>query len=130
MIDLTPVFNAAIALVAVLLTTFLVPWIKTKLSKEQTDSLLMWAEIAAAAAQQLYWDLDGETRKQHALELLAEKGFDINTAEVQNALEAAVLKLHSALEARGQLNTPQDSGAAEGPTEGSTEATEEAASHE
>lgn len=130
MIDLTPVFNAAIALVAVLLTTFLVPWIKTKLNKEQTDSLLKWAEIAAAAAQQLYWDLDGETRKQHALELLAEKGFDINTAEVQNALEAAVLKLHSALEARGQLNTPQDSGAAEGPTEGSIEAPEEAASHE
>ena len=42
MIDLTPVFNAAIALVAVLLTTFLVPWIKTKLSKEQTDSLLSY----------------------------------------------------------------------------------------
>ena len=108
MIDLTPVFNAAIALVAVLLTTFLVPWIKTKLNKEQTDSLLMWAEIAAAAAQQLYWDMDGETRKQHALALLAEKGFDVNSAEVQNALEAAVLQLHSALEAQGIPATPSE----------------------
>lgn len=130
MIDLTPIINTGITLIALILAATLVPWIKSKLNAQQTESLLKWAEIAAAAAQQLYWDLDGETRKQHALELLAEKGFDINSAEVQNALEAAVLKLHSALEARGQLDTPQDSGAAEGLTEGSTEATEEAASHE
>lgn len=98
MINLTPVFNALIALVFALLTAFLVPWIKANLTAKQTDQLVKWAEIAVAAAQQLYWSADGETRKQHALELLAEKGFDIDSTEVQNALEAAVLKLHSALE--------------------------------
>ena len=126
MIDITPVVNAAIMLVAILLTTFLIPWIKANLTVKQTESLLKWAEIAAAAAQQLYWDMDGETRKQHALELLAEKGFDVNSAEVQNALEAAVLKLHSALDDKGKLDTPQDSGAAEEPAE----ATEGAAGHD
>ena len=130
MIDLTPIINTGITLIALILAATLVPWIKSKLNKEQTDSLLKWAEIAAAAAQQLYWDLDGETRKQHALELLAEKGFDINSTEVQNALEAAVLKLHSALEARGQLegntDTDQDQEGAEKPAE----ATEEAVSHD
>lgn len=130
MIDLTPIINTGITLIALILAATLVPWIKSKLNKEQTDSLLKWAEIAAAAAQQLYWDLDGETRRQHALELLAEKGFDINTAEVQNALEAAVLKLHSALKARGQLegntDTDQDQEGAEKPAE----ATEEAVSHD
>lgn len=98
MINLTPVFNALIALVFALLTAFLVPWIKANLTAKQTDQLVKWAEIAVAAAQQLYWSVDGETRKQHALELLAEKGFDIDSTEVQNALEAAVLKLHSELE--------------------------------
>ncbi len=130
MIDLTPIINTGITLIALILAATLVPWIKSKLNKEQTDSLLKWAEIAAAAAQQLYWDLDGETRRQHALELLAEKGFDINSTEVQNALEAAVLKLHSALEARGQLegntDTDQDQEGAEKPAE----ATEEAVSHD
>lgn len=98
MTNLTPVFNALITLIFTLLTVFLVPWIKANLTAKQTDQLVKWAEIAAAAAQQLYWSFDGETRKQHALELLAEKGFDIDSAEVQNALEAAVLKLHSELE--------------------------------
>lgn len=123
MVDLTPIINTGITLIALILAATLVPWIKSKLNAQQTDSLIKWAEIAAAAAQQLYWDLDGETRKKHALELLEEKGFDINTAEVQNALEAAVLKLHSALEARGQLDGTEDTGQASE----ATEATEEAA---
>lgn len=108
MIDLTPIINAGITLISLVLVAFLVPWIKSKLTAQQTESLIKWAEIAAAAAQQLYWDMDGETRKQHALELLAEKGYDINSAEVQNALEAAVLRLHSALEARGQLERTEE----------------------
>lgn len=98
MIDLTPIINALILVLAAILAKYLVPWIKTNLTANQTDQLMKWAEIAAAAAQQLYWDLDGEKRKEHALELLAEKGFDINSAEVLNALEAAVLKLHKKLE--------------------------------
>lgn len=126
MIDLTPILNALILVLGAILVKYLVPWIQGNLTAKQTEQLLAWADIAAAAAQQLYWDLDGETRKQHALELLAEKGFDVNSAEVQNALEAAVLKLHSALEANGELDTPQDSGAAEEPAE----ATEEAAAHD
>lgn len=126
MIDLTPILNALILVLGAILVKYLVPWIQGNLTAKQTEQLLAWADIAAAAAQQLYWDLDGETRKQHALELLAEKGFDVNSAEVQNALEAAVLKLHSALEAKGELDTPQDSGAAEEPAE----ATEGAAAHD
>lgn len=130
MIDLTPIINTGITLIALILAATLVPWIKSKLNKEQTDSLLKWAEIAAAAAQQLYWDLDGETRKQHALELLAEKGFDINSTEVQNALEAAVLKLHSALEARGQLEDTNDADQGQEGAEEPAEAAEEAVSHD
>ena len=130
MIDLTPIINTGITLIALVLAATLVPWLKSKLSAQQTDSLIKWAEIAAAAAQQLYWDLDGEARKQHALELLAEKGFDINTAEVQNALEAAVLKLHSALKARGQLEDTEDTDQGQEGTAEPAEAQEEAESHE
>lgn len=130
MIDLTPIFNALIVVLGAVLVKYLVPWIKSNFTAKQTEQLLAWADIAAAAAQQLYWDMDGETRKQHALSILAEKGFNINDQAVLNALEAAVLKLHSALEAQGQLDTPQDGEAAEEPAEGGTEATEEAAAHE
>lgn len=54
MIDLTPIINAAILLVAALVTTFLVPWIKANTDEKQREELLLWACVAVNAAEQLY----------------------------------------------------------------------------
>ena len=45
-----------------------------------------------------HYQQDGEVRLQHALSVLAEKGFDVNDETVLDAVEAAVLKLHRELE--------------------------------
>ena len=55
MIDLTPVINACIAVMAALLLRFLVPWIRSKTTETQRGDLLRWVEIAVTAAQQLYY---------------------------------------------------------------------------
>lgn len=102
MIDLTPIINALILIVASLVSAFLIPWIKSKKTAQEVANLEKWAEIAVAAAQQLYYHLDGETRLAHALSVLKEAGFDVNTVEVRNAVEAAVLRLHSALNEGGE----------------------------
>lgn len=99
MTDLTPVINAFIALVAALITAFVVPWIKRNTSAKDREELLKWVEIAVMAAQQLYHQLDGSKRKEYVLNFLREKGYDVASAEVDNAIEAAVLKLHQELEA-------------------------------
>lgn len=99
MTDLTPVINAFIALVAALITAFVVPWIKCNTSAKDREELLKWVEIAVMAAQQLYHQLDGSKRKEYVLNFLREKGYDVTSAEVDNAIEAAVLKLHQELEA-------------------------------
>lgn len=98
MIDLTPIINVLILVVATLVSVYLVPWIKSKKTAEQTKDLIAWADIAVAAAQQLYYQLDGATRFEHALSVMREAGFDVDTIEVRNAIEAAVLRLHNALE--------------------------------
>jgi hypothetical protein len=98
MIDLTPIINVLILVVATLVSVYLVPWIKSKKTAEQTKDLMAWARIAVAAAQQLYYQLDGEARLDHALSVMHEAGFDVDTIEVRNAIEAAVLELHNALE--------------------------------
>ena len=98
MIDLTPIINVLILVVATLVSVYLVPWIKSKKTAEQTKDLMAWARIAVAAAQQLYYQLDGEARLDHALSVMREAGFDVDTIEVRNAIEAAVLELHDALE--------------------------------
>lgn len=101
MTNLTPVINAVIALIAALITAFVVPWIKRNTSAKDREELLKWVEIAVMAAQQLYYHKDGEMRKDYVLKFLAEKGYDVSSAEVENAIEAAVLKLHQGLEAVG-----------------------------
>ena len=99
MIDLTPVINAAIALAAALITAFLIPWIRRKTTAHDREEMLRWVEIAVAAAQQLYHQLEGEQRKEYVLKFLHEKGYDVSKTEVDNAIEAAVVKLHRELEA-------------------------------
>lgn len=98
MIDLTPVVNAAILLIAALITAFVIPWLKRKTTAQDREEMLKWVEIAVAAAQQLYHNLDGAARKQYVLDFLAEKGYCLDDKEIDNAVEAAVLKLHKELE--------------------------------
>lgn len=97
MIDLTPIMNTFIALVVALILRYVIPWIKSKTTNQQRENMLAWVDIAVMAAQQLYYQMDGQTRLNYALELLEEKGFDINDTAVLDAVEAAVLKLHQGL---------------------------------
>ena len=99
MTDLTPIVNAAVALLAALMTAFVIPWLKRNTTQKDREELLKWVEIAVAAAQQLYHQLEGEKRKEYVLDFLAGKGYDEHSAEVDSAIEAAVLKLHQQLEA-------------------------------
>lgn len=96
--DITNVFTAFIALLMAALSAFVIPWLRRQMAAEDLDDLLVWVEIAVAAAQQLYHSCDGEKRLQHALGVLADKGFDINDKAVRSAVEAEVLKLHQQLE--------------------------------
>lgn len=98
MIDLTPIINALIVLIAALISAFVIPWIKRKTNQQDREEMMQWIEIAVAAAQQLYHNLNGSERKDYVLQFLLSKGYDISSKEVENAIEAAVLKLHKELE--------------------------------
>lgn len=96
MINLTPLINAFIAVLAAFLVAYVIPWIKAKTTAKQREDLLVWVDIAVAAAQQLYYQQDGQKRLTYALDLLECKGFEIDDTVV-DAVEAAVLKLHNSL---------------------------------
>lgn len=95
--NITPIINAVIALLAALITVFLVPWIKSKVGAQNTDQLLAWVDIGVAAAEQLYNSTDAQKKKQYVLDFLKAKGYTVNTEDVENAVEAAVLRLHTSL---------------------------------
>lgn len=96
--DLTSVVEVVIALAVTVITVFVLPWLSGKTTAQEREELLSWVDIAVAAAQQLYYQLDGEARLNYALSLLEEKGYDVDNGAVIDAVEAAVLKLHQQLE--------------------------------
>lgn len=97
MIDLTQVITAVFTLIFALITAFLIPYLKSKLSAEQLDTIIMWVDIAVQAAEMIYVGAGrGEEKKQYVLNFLKEKGFTLNTAEIENLIESAVLSLKQA----------------------------------
>lgn len=94
MIDITPIVNAVIALLAAGVSVFLIPWIKSKTTDEQRKELLEWVKIGVAAAEQLYEGQGRGEEKKYVLEFLASMGFTVDEEAVNAAIEAAVNQLN------------------------------------
>lgn len=102
MTDMTPVIDAVIALIAAIITAFVIPWVKRNTTAQDRDDFLRWVEIAVAAAEQLYYSTQGPEKKKYVVQFLAEKGFIFSDADIDAAIESAVLKLHRELEAANE----------------------------
>lgn len=95
-IDITPIFSAITALIAAAVSTFLIPWIKSKTTDAQRKELVAWAKIAVAAAEQRYQGQGrGPEKKQQVLAFLKSKGFALDEESINNAIEAAVKQLNA-----------------------------------
>lgn len=92
-VDYTELFQAIIALAATLITTFLVPYIKKKLSTEKTEELKKWVGVAVKAAEQLYGSKKGIEKKEYVVAFLAQKGIVFDVDEVNAMIESEVYKL-------------------------------------
>ena len=75
MIDITPVIEAVIALVAAVVTCFIVPCLKARYGAEKLAEIEKWVRIAVEAAEQIFVGSGmGEQKKAFVLEFLANKG--------------------------------------------------------
>ena len=76
-IDLTSIANAVIALIAAIITAFVIPWIRSK-----------------TTAEQLYTGSGrGAEKKAYVVEFLNSKGFKIDAETLDKLIEAAVFNL-------------------------------------
>ena len=92
-IDYTELLQAIIALLATLITTFLIPFIKKKLSAEKVEELRKWVGVAVKAAEQLYGSKTGQQKKKYVLSFLVSKGIKFDVDEVTALIESEVYKL-------------------------------------
>ena len=94
MVDLTPISTTVLTLIFSLITAFLIPYIKTKVSAEQFATIKLWVQVAVQAAEMLYVGSGrGEEKKKYVIEFLNSKGFTLNAEEIENLIESAVLEL-------------------------------------
>lgn len=94
MIDITSIVNAVIALLAAVVSTFLVPWIKGKVEAQKLEKIMDWVTIAVSAAEQIYNESGmGEKKKQYVLDFLEGKGLTVDINSVDAMIEAAVYGL-------------------------------------
>lgn len=96
LINITPIVNAVIGLIAAVISVFIVPkvnaYLKEKLSTTELERLEKAVEIAVQAAEQIYKTIpqSGASKKIYVLEYLQKQGYTVNTEEIDTLVEAKV----------------------------------------
>lgn len=94
MIDFTPILESVATLAVALITTFAVPYIKSKTTQEQQTQLNAWVKIAVTAAEQIYTGPgEGDRKKAYVLTWLASHGISVDEDKLDAMIEAAVYEL-------------------------------------
>ena len=94
--DITDIIEAAVVLISALITTFLLPYLRQRLSDEKRQKLIFWIETAVKAAEQLYGSKAGQQKKEYVVAFLLSKGIVANIDEVTALIESEVYKLTKA----------------------------------
>ena len=104
--DLTPILQIVIVLIGTIITSFLIPWIKSKTTQEQWWTVQNIAKVAVYAAEVLY---KGSGRGQEKLnyvmtyikEFCSEKGIYFNDDAIRQTVENMVKKMNG--EGKGKV---------------------------
>ena len=97
MFDITSIVEAVIGLVAVVITSIIIPYIKKKTTTEQQKQIVAWVKIAVTAAEQIYVGTGrGPEKKLYVIEWLADRNIAVDMDQIDALIESAVYELNSA----------------------------------
>lgn len=93
-IDITQIIVAVIGLISLIITSVIVPWIKSKTSSSQWQTIESWVSTAVEAAEVIYQGAGrGEEKREYVLKMVQElcnkNGIKFDTDIVRMALENA-----------------------------------------
>ena len=95
-IDLTPLFQAVIALLASIVTIKVIPWIKARTTAAQQEKIRAFVKVFVYAAEQLYGAGNGKDKLMYVKGKLAEKGFHIDIDEIEAKVQELALMQQAA----------------------------------
>lgn len=94
-IDLTPIIQAVIALLAALITAKVIPWIKARTTNEQQRYISATIKTLVFAAEQLYGAGNGDQKMAYVVGRLEEKGFTVDVDDIEAAIKENMEALHT-----------------------------------
>lgn len=95
-IDMTPIMEAVITLVCAIITCVLIPWIKSKTTKEQQERLYALVKIAVEAAEQaIKGSGKGFEKKRYVLDWMEAHGYHVDIEKVDLMIESAVYEMNN-----------------------------------
>lgn len=96
--NITPIAEAVFALIGVVITVIVIPYIKSKTTAQQQAEINAWVKIAVAAAEQIYQGAGrGEEKKSYVLEWLEEHGIVVDEDRIDALVEAAVYEINQGI---------------------------------
>lgn len=96
-IDLTPLAEILISLLAVVITTYLIPWIKTNTTHKQQEYIRAAAHVAVYAAEKFYGAGHGDQKLEYAEKVLKEDyGITLNLNKLEAVIDAAIKEMEQA----------------------------------
>ena len=96
MVDLTPIFEAIIALAATAISVFLIPWLRERFGNEKLEKARGWVEIAVLAAEKLYGAGNGDVKLEYAEKILAEHKIKLDFDTLKAMVDAEIKKMEQA----------------------------------
>nr|DAR34753.1 MAG TPA: holin [Caudoviricetes sp.] len=94
-INLTPIIQAIIALLAALITYKLIPWIKARTTNEQQALLKATIKTMVFAAEQLYGAKNGAEKLDWVIYQLSQRGYRVDRSEIEAIIKENVDALHT-----------------------------------
>lgn len=113
MIDLTPILQAILALMAALITYKLIPWIQARTTHEQQNLLLSVTSVLVFAAEQLYGAGRGADKLDYVIRELEYRGFTADRAAIEAVIKDHAEQLHSKPRETDNEDEPADEDTAE-----------------
>lgn len=96
--DITPIIETIFTLISLVVTIFVVPYIKAKTNEKQQAEINGWVKIAVDAAEQIYAGHGrGAEKKEYVISFMEDHGFILDAEKVEALIEAAVYQLKNGI---------------------------------
>ena len=91
---ITKLVEAIVTVVVVIISAYVIPWLKNKVGEDKYATIIEFAEIVVRSAEKIYTPEQWQEKKQYAVNLVIEKakniGIDLSVDEVNAIIEGAV----------------------------------------